>query len=43
MKNSPPLGYIVTKNFEKYDEGISMDEILTLANGLWLFPEILRV
>jgi len=26
-------GYIVTPDFKKYDEGISMDEILTLANG----------
>lgn len=25
-------GYIVTTDFKKYDEGISMDEILTLAN-----------
>lgn len=25
-------GYIVTTDFRKYDEGISMDEILTLAN-----------
>jgi hypothetical protein len=26
-------GYIVTPDFQKYDEGISMDEILTLAGG----------
>lgn len=26
-------GYIVTPDYERYDEGISMDEILTLANG----------
>ncbi|GAA3944023.1 caspase family protein [Chitinophaga oryziterrae] len=26
-------GYIVTPDFQKYDEGISMDEILTLASG----------
>lgn len=26
-------GYIVTPDYEKYDEGVSMDDILTLANN----------
>jgi len=26
-------GYLVTPDYQKFDEGISMDEILTLANG----------